>query len=254
MVSPLSSRLFASEDSISSSKGSSQKRSISTKPESSLSGYSADREEKWKSPPVVSIDLLERCRKNESRDRDACPKRRKRNELVFAASNVKADLARAKEEIPKKNKDIERTTCLGDIDIDLKGVRLMYSSDFKMPITTSNVSAQTSTFDYESLAKACLESYPKNLSHLKHAKDFVTTQDADSITSSVSDIESDSGDSNGNANAGPQAVHFIPPLLEDSEKLSQSVPSTNVGSCNVISCASNAVTMSEVMQLSKVAR
>lgn len=223
---------------------------------SSESGYSADREEQSISPPLVSIDLLGVGRENVPRDTSPCPKRRKRNELEYAVSSVKADLARAGIELPEIEKEMQTTALVGDASINLKGVRLMHSSDFETPFVTSNVSSQTSIFDYEQLSKACWGYYPNDLSQLTHNKVSLTSaqEDSDRSISSVSGSESDSGDSNGNT--GNQAVLFIPPLLDDScAPDTQARPiSTITGSCNIISCATNAVTMSEVLQLSKVAR
>jgi hypothetical protein len=255
MVSPLNFSLFAfSGDSSSRIKGSNRKRPIPSRQESSVSGYSADREEPSVSPPVVSIDLLGVGRKNVPRDTNACRKRRKRNLLEFSASSVKADLVRAGIVLPKMDKDIETTTCLGDVSIDLKGVRLMHSSEFEPPLVTSNVSAQSSVFDYAQLTKACWDYYPNVLSQLKHSKGLASAQDSVRSTSSVSDTESDSGASNGNA--VNHAVLFVPPRLDDSHAPDkQARPTSTIsGSCNIISCATNAVTMSEVLQLSKIAR
>ena len=262
MVSPLSSRLIGfSGDSSNSSRGSSQKRplfasQLPIRPESSISGYSADREEPSVSPPVVSIDLLSSCQKNANRDTDACPKRRKRNELEFAAASVKADLARAGIEYTEINKNIEKTTCLKDISISLKGVQLIHSNDFKSSLVTSSISGASSIYDYQLMARSCRDAYPHgDLSQLKSSKSFAESQDSDRSTSSVSDTESDSGSSNGNLNQ--TTVLFLPPLLDDSFETSKAsnLPLSNIsGSCNIISCSTNAVTMGEAMQLSTTAR
>ena len=118
---------------------------------------------------------------------------------------------------------------------------------------SSNVSAQATLYDYETLTRACWDAYPSNFSLLKHDKGFVPVQYSDRSTSSVSDTESDSVDS---GNAGNQAL-LIPPLLEDSLDVSKpSTPLSNIqmSACNIISGSTNAVTMSEILQLSGSAR
>ena len=253
MVIQITRTLEGSGDSNSNSSGS-QKRTFTnqfpTRPESSISGYSADREDPSISPPVVSIDFHGRHTKA---DRDRCPKRQKRNEIQYAASTVKEDLERAGKEFLRVHQNLSKTTCLGKISIDLEGVRLLYSKDVKKPMVSSNVSAQASDYDYETLVRACWDAYPSNFSLLKHDKEFVEGQYSDRSTSSVSDTESDSVDSGNQSN---QAL-LIPPLLEDSSDASKPltrVSNIQMNACNIISCATNAVTMSEMLQLSGSAR
>jgi hypothetical protein len=254
MVSQLSVRLLGgSNDSNSgSSKGSSQKRStqISIEPESSLSGYSADQEGRSISPPVISIDFDGRD-KEMCIGEDRCPKRQRRNKQQFAVSTIKVDLDKAGKEFPAIVKDLKKTTCLGKFSIDLKGVKLLYSKEVTKPFVTSNISAQTSLYDYESLVSSCWESYASSFGPLKQHDQ---AQYSDRSTSSVSDAESDSVDSNSNLE---NQTFLIPPLLDDFFNGAKQAPllsSIEMNSCNVISNASNAVTMSEILQLSDSAR
>jgi hypothetical protein len=249
MVSALSTRLLA---------GSGQKRPFSDptsmRPDCSVSGYSADREESSLSAPLVSINLLGRNTTNAVRDPHGCPKRRKRNELQFAASSARADLARAGIKFPEMDKDLKNSTKVGEATISLKDVRLVHSCDVKSPLLTSNVSGRSSVSDYEALAASCWDSYAtSNPMRTKQSKSFALSHGSDRSTSSVSN-ESDSWDSNGN---GADILFIIPPLLEDgleSRKQLTSITSPSAGSCNIISNADNSVTMGEMMQLSKSAR
>jgi hypothetical protein len=258
MVSRLSSRLLGGagdSNSSSHSEGSSKKRPFvsDTRPESSISGYSADREGPSMSPPVLSIDFHGRDKGRNDGDNN-CPKRQKRYEMQYAASTVKADLARAGKDMHKIDKATKNTSCLGNVNIDLKGVKLMHSKDVESSLVTSDVRAQSSLYDYETLVRACLDSYPSSYTLLKDDKGFSPTPSSDISTSSVSDSESDSISSNGNS--GNQSL-LIPPILEDSfDATKQPSPFSNIkmNSCNVISCPSNAVTMSEMLQLSGTAR
>lgn len=193
-----------------------------------------------------------------ARDPHGCPKRRKKNELQFAAASVKADLARAGIVFPEMNKNSENTRLLGDdVNISLKGVRLMHSNYIRNPLISSNVSAQCSAFDYAALAIACRESYPDHCSQVKHLEKSFTaspaTQDSNTSTSSVSDSASESADCNGNAANRPL---IISPLVEDCLESGKRKRAAYGGAetCHVVACAANAVTMGEMLQLSKKAR
>jgi hypothetical protein len=255
----MSSRLLSSSvDSICSSHESSQKRQMTnqsqTRPDTSVSGYSADREETSASPPVVSIDLLGNFRRNGLRDPNGCPKRRKINELQFVASSVKADLAMAGVEFKVIDKYLKKATSRGGQSIDLSGGRLMYSKDVEPPVVSPSVSVQSLDYDYAALAFACSSAYSNCTSQLRQNTGFPTSQDSVRSTSSVSDTESDSGDSNTNEKNAPQVLS-IPALFEgslDADK--QAKPELNSSSCHIVSCAANAVTMGEMLQLSKTAR
>jgi hypothetical protein len=278
MVSTLSARLLAGlGDSRSYSskdtRSSQQKRTLSgamkggkacniSKKEGSLSGYSADKEGPAVLPPMVSIDLLGRGDQQSQLSRDAvnCPKRRKIVETQFAAANVKADLARAGIEFKATEVDIEKRDCSGGICIDLKGVRLIHSShQGEAPLVTSRVSERTSVSDYESLIHAVSGWYPPVTRRMNHMPSFESDTPAESSsdrsTSSVSDTESDSGSDN--INSPNNHILFLPPLVEDSidqAKIQSHSSSISISPCNVISSASNAVTMAEMLQLSSSAR
>eukprot|EP00980_Cylindrotheca_fusiformis_P002228 scaffold517_cov119-Cylindrotheca_fusiformis.AAC.11 len=238
------------------SKGSSRKRmhgSSNGRPESSISGYSADREGLSASPPVNSIDFHGRETGRHASE-NKCTKRQKRCELQYAASIVKADLARAEKEMPQLDKHAKKTSRLGKVSIDLTGVELLYSNEVKSPFVTSSLSAECSLYDYESLSRACADSYPTSFSLLSNEKGFSAPQSSDNSTSSVSDIETESNSSN--TNAGSQSL-LIPPLLEDSfDDTTKPAPLLNIKitSCNILSSPYNAVTMTEMLQLSKNAR
>ena len=252
MVSTVSYRLLgeSGDSNSASSKGSSQKRQNQSVPtqqgSSSNSGYSADKEGPSISPPVLSIDFHGRDkRKNDSDSK--CPKRQKQNEMLFAASNVGADLKRAGKEAPRFDKEIKKTSRVKEASIDLERVKLLISGKAEDAFLESNVSATASLLDYEMLVKACLDSYPNTFTCFP-----ATQESSDRSTSSVSDTESDSVSSN----SGNQSL-VISPLLEDSFDTAKPVTTmTNIKlrSCNVISGPSNAVTMTEMLQLSEAAR
>jgi hypothetical protein len=232
-----------------------------TKNATSTSGYSADKEGPATFPAIVSIDLHGRGDQSDfSRDANNCPKRRKRIEMQFAAASVKADLERAGIDFKNMNKDIEQSDSPGGITIKLKGVRLIHSKDVDGPFVTSNVSEKATVTDYQTLMRAVGGSYPPLAQRMMNSFDpSSATQDAtssDQSTSSVSDTESDSG-CDSNSNSTSNHILFIPPLVEDTfdQAFIQNQTSTECSSpCNVISCASNAVTMSEMLQLSSSAR
>lgn len=290
MVSALSARLLAGRGdspSNSSSKGSQtgnhqQKRTasdafkgrtatsttatvsnINEKVESSISGYSADREDPSAVvfPPVVSIDLHGRENNRNSTSTSAAdhPKRRKTQEIQFAATRCKDDLKRAGMEYKEMDMDM-RESKRSDVTIKLKGVKLMHSSDISNPLVISNVSEKCSVSDYQALSYAVSDYYPTSSvgSRLKSFETSSAAQDAtssDQSTSSVSDTESDSGSDN--INNGSNHILFIPPLVEDAPSLNKTERAKaaeaaveRMSPCNVISCSSNAMTMAEILQLS----
>ena len=241
------------------------------KVESSVSGYSADKEgpSSVLPPPVLSIDLHGRENKNKnnscsmtgstasSRNARDCPKRRKTNEMSFAASSVKRDLERAKMPYKKMKKDIEEVNRSDDnIRIKLKGVRLMHSCDIESPLISSNISTRSTVADYEALMHAVSDSYPSSTGLKSFEPSQTPQQDGSSdSTSSVSDTESDSGSDN--VNNGSNHILFLPPLVEDAldhTKAKKAKVPEPISQCNVISCASNATTMTESLQLSSEAR
>jgi hypothetical protein len=280
--SPLSARLLqgrrgdASIQSSSRGSQSSQKKRTASglvktgpstngteKTESSVSGYSGDKEDQSVLPPVlVSIDLHGRENKNSSpscgRGTLDCPKRRKIQETQFAATTAKDDLQRAGMEFKKVNRDLEEVACPGEIRIKLKGVRLIHSNEALAPLVTSNVSQNCTVADYEALVDATREFYA--VTSLACIKPFEQSQgdregssSSDRSTSSVSDTESDSGSDNVN-NGKNNHILLIPPRVEDSMGAKQKRSSgvlLESSPCNVISCASNATTMTESLQLTK---
>ena len=276
MVSSLSSRLLAGRGDGASlgsgkSNGSPQqnKRSVTGSLKGSknenLSGYSADREGPSAAyPPVVSINLHSKSKSSTRRvDELNCPKRQKKNQMQFAATTVKADLARAGKEYKLLGKDLEQSKILGDSSIKLKDhVRLLNSSDISGSLVpTSNIVRQTTITDYAALVSSVSAFYPCKPTQMSDMKPFEralpTGEKAwsePSATSSVSDTLSDSGSDNTTNN---QSSH-LSPLLEDSlfnknksrKKSSKTVTNTSE---NVTSFP-NAVTMTKILQLSKTAR
>ena len=263
MLSPLSLQFLAGpEDSNSSAAGSGnsgQKRRLaasaqSVRPDNSLSGYSADREESSASPPMGSIDVDANDNNHGSvREMNSCPKRQKRNELQFAASSVKADLARAGIEFSTVDPTIGCTTTLESVPISLKGVQLMHSKEFqKKPfVTTSGVNGSVN--DYQALIAACSSSYPSSLNRSALSNEVVTSsQDSVRSTSSVSESDTDSVTSKSNSANDSSVV--IPPLFNDSVDENNAFISTGTVYCNVMSSASNVVTMCETLELTKSPR
>ena len=281
MVSSLSSRLLAGRGDC-ASRGSSKdngspqhKRTVAgsiktkmtfnnDKNESSVSGYSADREGPSTSPPVISIILDSKSKSSTRVDALKCPKRRKMNEMQFAATTVKADLARADKNFKTLNKDLQRSTILGDMDIYFKDhVQLVYSKNISESlIPPSNIGKQTTITDYAALISAVRTFYPCKPTQMSVIKSFERTLPAgqsvwsEPSTSSVSDTLSDSGSDNTNN----QSSTFSP-LLEDSldpgakyRKTIQNRAKTAVNSSYDMSSISNAITMTKILQLSKTAR
>jgi len=276
MVLSLSSRLLAGRGNC-ASRGSSKdsgspqhKRtvegSIKTKTtfnieknESSVSGYSADREGPSSYPPVVSINLHSKSKSSTRVDALKCPKRRKKNEMQFAATNVKADLARAGKDFKK-----ERSTIIGDMVVKLKDhVKLVYSNDISESLVPpSNIGKQTTITDYAALVSAVSGFYQCKSTRMDNIKSFERTLPAvqnawsEPSTSSVSDTLSDSGSDNTNNQAST-----LSPLLEDSlepnskhRKTKQKTARTAVNPTIDISSVCHAITMTKILQLSKTAR
>jgi hypothetical protein len=147
-----------------------------------------------------------------------------------------------------------------NLKIKLKGVRLIHSREVSVPLVTSNVSGKSTEADYMALVRAVRDLYPApSRMNIKSVDEAGVARDGSSSdsTSSVSDTESDSGSDNVN-NGQNNKLFFLPPRVEDSlepvqiEKLE--VAESGISPCNVISCASNAKTMMESIQLSKEPR
>jgi hypothetical protein len=238
----------------------------------SVSGYSADKEEASVLPPVMSIDLHGRhsnsatTTSNNKNSKDAMnyPKRQKINEMQFAAIMAKDDLGRAGMKFKTVTPDLEEAQFSGTDDahlrIKLKGVRLIHSREVVAPLITSNVSEKSTIADYMALLRAVHDLYPApSRMSIKSVDETGVTRDGSSSdsTSSVSDTESDCGSDNAN-NGQNNKLFFLPPRVEDSLDFVQvgkwKMAETAISPCNVISCASNAKTMTESIQLSKEPR
>ena len=228
------------------------------KNQSSVSGYSADREGSSTYPPVVSINLQSKSKSSTRVDALNCPERRKKNEMQFAATTLKADLARA----GKDFKTLERSTILGDMNIKLKGhVKLVYSNDISESLLPpSFIGKQTTITDYAALISAASAFYPCNPTQMSDIKSFKRNLQAgrnswsEPSTSSVSDTLSDSGSDSTNNQASN-----ISALLEDSLDTSSKHPRQKRAKIAVnpsfdVSSLSNAITMTKILQLSKTAR
>lgn len=219
------------------------------------SGYSADREGSASSSPFNTIEVVDgSSKKNESmRKMNNCPKRHKRSELQFAASSVKADLARAGIEFSAVDPQCESTSKFGDVSISLKGVKLMGSKEFgKNPLV--NRSAQPGSLqEYQALALACFGLYPRSLA--KPAKISTMSQDSDRSTSSVSESDTESVTSKTNLQSDPEAPYVIPPLSkETSYKTMSAAPHNPSDSCGLLSMSRNALSLSETMALTNTPR
>jgi len=278
MVSSLSSRLLAGRGDCGSlgSNGSRQNKRTATgsmktkrmiineKNENSVSGYSADREGSSTYSPVDSVNLHSNSSSSTRVDALKCPKRRKKNETQFAATTVKTDLARAGKGFRAFNKDLESSTILGDMEIQLKNrVKLVYSTDVsESPDLTSNLGKQTTITNYAALISAVSTFYARKPTQISDIKSFERTlpvvQNAwfEPSTPSVSDTLSDSGSDNANSQTSA-----LSPLLEDSLdpctkhcKTKQQKAKTAAKPSNDISSVSNAITMTKILQLSKTAR
>jgi hypothetical protein len=250
MASPLNTRLMSGYNSSNNSNASSRKRPASSNGKlGSLTGYSADREETSDFPPLVSIGL--HGGRRGSSDLNGCQKRRKKNELQFAALSAKADLARAGMTYPMIDRNKGKSTSTNGSNISLKGTNLIYSQEFDMPTFSPNSSEKNTFVDYQQMVTACHDSYRHNTLKMKSS-----SQDSNrsSRTSWASGTENEPVSSNAE---GSSPVFLIPPLLEDSLRSSKADPcksSPLTSTCNIISSSATAVTMSDMLQLSMKAR
>ena len=254
MVSPLTLKLMATSEGSNSSGDSGQKRKALR--DHSVSGYSADREDSSSSPPIISIDLdgHEAKQAESMREMNTCPKRFKRSELQFAASSVTADLARAGIELSRINPEIESTSKLGPVSINLKGVRLMRSKDYQKNPVVNLFASTGSVQDYQALALACFDMYP----HLATKAENISSssQDSDRSTSSVSVSESDSESvtSKSNMEDDSPAAFVIPPLSKEAHPSQFTQQNNRSDPCALLSMGRNSMTMSETMTLTNVPR
>ena len=252
MVSLFSSKLLAESGDSSSTSGSAtssgQKRKlVGVRPDNSLSGYSADREESSVSPPY-SIDFGMGLNSKSVRELNSCPKRQKRNERQFAAASVKADMARGGLEFSTVNPEIKTTTTLGSVSINLKNVRLVYSKVFEKESTPGPSRGIATLYDYQALALSCWESYPHRSIP---ANKISTDQDDSDSTSSVSESDTESVTSKNN----PEPVISIPPLLEENvvKETICKIP-MEMESYGMFSSPRRTMTMSDSLVLTKTPR
>jgi hypothetical protein len=180
--------------------------------------------------------------------------------MQFAATTVKADLARA----GKDFKTLERSTILRDMNIKLKNhVKLVYSKDLSGSLLPpSNIGKQTTITDYAALISAASAFYPCKPTQMSGIKSFERNLPAgqntwsEPSTSSVSDTLSDSGSDSTNNQASS-----IPALLEDYLDASSKHRTTRQKRAKIainpsidVSSLSNAISMTKILQLSKTAR
>jgi hypothetical protein len=268
MVSQSSTRLMSGYRSSNNSCSSSSMASSKKRPASSngkvdsftgYSGYSADREETSAFPPLVSIDLHDGRRG--SSDLNCSQKRRKKNELQFAALSAKSDLARAGRTYPTIDRNKEKTTSTNGSNINLKGMSLIHSQEFDMPTFSASSSAKNTFVDYELMVAACHDSYRHDILRPNTEENMMTPSPQDynrrrrsRSTSLAIGTESEAGCSSTN---GSSPVFLIPPLLEDSLRSSKTDPcksSPLTSTCHIISSSATAVTMSDMLQLSTKAK
>ena len=243
------------------------------------------------SPPVGSINCLHsNSIFSMTGNNFKCPKRRKLHERQFAATNVKVDLARAG--IPFKQKqqndmetEAETSTniVLGNnvdiINLNKNHVQLVHSGDYVTDSHLQSSSSSSSNFiglfssDYTGMINAVKEFHPLNYGirgrhdiNINSSSKIISSWSSPSTSSDVSDpdTESDSGSATGSSE-NDQVISFSP-LLEDCLDSSQieaanknktttrAATRTTIEPRNMLSILSNAITMSEILQLSSTAR
>jgi hypothetical protein len=230
------------------------------------------------------------------------------NERQFAATNVKADLARAGIPFKQQNEGGETSTntVLGNnvdiINLNKNHVQLVHSCDYVSDslFQSSSSSSSSSNFigrktlssDYTGMINAVREFHPLNAVGRRsrdiniNSSSKISSTEADaaqqsnkdtwsapSTSSDVSDFdtESDSGSGTSSENDdhrnNNQVISFSP-LLEDflndsSTKVEaakknkttiRAATQTTIEPRNMLSTLSNAITMSEILQLSNTAR
>eukprot|EP00525_Craspedostauros_australis_P001921 CAMPEP_0198120322 /NCGR_PEP_ID=MMETSP1442-20131203/28648_1 /TAXON_ID= /ORGANISM="Craspedostauros australis, Strain CCMP3328" /LENGTH=398 /DNA_ID=CAMNT_0043778955 /DNA_START=204 /DNA_END=1400 /DNA_ORIENTATION=+ len=264
MVSPISARLLTGDYSSSNSNSSngsfrSKRPSSSMRRKSrkndSVSGYSADKEESSNStltPPMVSIDLYAGSKRSNMSNMHSCPKRRKNCERQFAASSVRADLARAGMMYPELPTEKTFTTRVGGHSINLDGVRLVRSKDFDPLQPTCNFPCEQTMSYYQDLINQTLKTYTAFMSR---EKEMMQAQDSDSgSTYSMSDTETDSVTSSPRSST---PVFVLPLRLDDVTKersTDSSSKRSTLDTCHVISSHASAITMTDMLQLSRTPR
>lgn len=252
MVSQLTLRLMTGSEDSNSSRSSGQKRKALR--DHSVSGYSADREDSTSSSPIISIDLdgSETKQGESMREMNSCPKRYKLSELHFAASSVRADLARAGIVHSSIEPQSKSTSKHGSISINLKGVRLVTSKDYQKNPMVNRSAPTGSVQDYQSLALACFNMYPHFVT--KSVKVSSSSQDSDRSTSSVSESDVESVTSKSNCEDEAPAAFIIPPLANATPSSNREESNNPSTSCTLLSFGRNAMTMSETMSLTNVPR
>ena len=255
MVSPpFGSRLLSvypsSASSNSTSASNKHRRHQVNEQSDSMTGYSTDRED-WDDPSVMPVQSLTSKRKSCSSD-NGCTKRRTTIEQHFAASCVKEDLKLAGKAYIRIDKS-KKTHTIGTVSINLKGVQLVHSNDPNSPISSSSTSTtKSSTFDYDHLMSACFDSYGYQAPGCSTASvnSLESTRSASSLSDDTEIDESYAND------AGSAPTFLLPPLLEDSVvlKVDPQKVSTGIGTCYMISSSATALTLEDMLCLSKKAR
>jgi hypothetical protein len=262
--------------------------SLNVHNDSSESGYSADRDSVSNvhhNPPFDSINYLHsNSISMTTRNNFKCPKRRKLDDRQFAATNVKADLARAG--IPFKQQqqnDTETETLTNNvpgnnvdiINLNKNHVQLVHSGDYVSDSlfqpSSMFIDRMTLSSDYTGMINAVREFHPLNVGG-RNGRDINIINSLSKIVPSTSsdvsdaDTESDSGSGTGsseNDHRNNNQVISFSPLLEDfldsSTKVREAAKKnkttrTTIEPRNMLSTLSNAITMSEILQLSNTAR
>ena len=161
-----------------------------------------------------------------------------------------------------KTSSAQPQTILKEMDVNLKDhFKLLHSGDESGPIVLpSNTERKRICTDYAALISATSGFYPSKSTRMSDIESFERTLPAairntwsDPTTYSVSDTLSDSGSDYIN-----NQVPSFSPLLEDSldpsSKQAKKRTKTTVNPSNDVSSISNAITMTEILQLSKTAR
>lgn len=249
MVSQLSSRLFSGNKNSSSGSSSSTK-SENTKSQgrsdSTLSGYSADKEGLSVTPPV-HIDLNLKHKRKFVDNHDPA-KRRKLQELNYAASRVKEDLAKAGLPFPSVRASRPRAIPLAKLN--MSSVNLVTSKSVSSSPFLSKSSTGLARHDiatdfgnvYAHLFTMSRPFYGGTPAHNERCRSAQSDTESTSSTSSFSDTESDDSQAS-------STVMVIAARVEDSLEKTDTTKSKRVPSpTHFISCLpSNSITMEEAL-------
>lgn len=208
MVSQLSARLL--DDQASSYSGSSNisfSSSTNDGAKSSISGYSADKEEhqqsQFSSQPPFNIDFrIKHKQKRNSLAGDECAKRRRMNESNYAASMVREDLARAGLPYPELRTAKPHSIILANMD--MTRLRVVSSKDITSPFLAPTVMGWNTnmTHDvvtdpdsvYNDMLMSCAAFYGTPACTSQQQFSVISSEDLE-CTSSVSDTASDDSQS-----------------------------------------------------------